>query len=160
MKASIRMLTCAVATAALAALAPALPAAAAAPAHAARHPVIISGIYYNSPGSDRGGNASLNHEWVRLHNTTGHAISLTGWTLRDKAHHVYRFGRYRLRAHGSVKIHTGHGRNTRGNRYWRHSWYIWNNTGDTATLKTAGGTVRARCRYSDSREDFAFTNCR
>jgi hypothetical protein len=160
MKASIQALTCAVATAALAALAPALPAAAAGPARAARHPVIISGIYYNSPGSDRGGNASLNHEWVRLHNTTGHAISLTGWTLRDAAHHVYRFGTYRLRAHGSVKIHTGHGRNTQRNRYWRHSWYIWNNTGDRATLKTAGGTVRARCRYSDPNEDRAFTGCR
>jgi hypothetical protein len=157
MKASILGLASGVVTAALVVLAPALPAAA---APAARHPVIISGIYYNSPGSDHGGNASLNHEWVRLHNTTGHAIRLTGWTLRDAAHHVYHFGTYRLRAHGSVKIHTGHGRNTQRNRYWRHSWYIWNNDGDTATLKTAAGTTRARCHYSDRSEDRAFTGCR
>src|SRR6266704_1034515 len=133
--------------------------AVATPAQAASR-MQIGEIWYNSPGSDRGGNASLNHEWVRLHNTTGHAISLTGWTLRDTAHHVYHFGTYRLRAHGSVKIHTGHGRNTQRNRYWRHSWYIWNNDGDTATLKTASGTTRARCRYSDPNENSAFTSCR
>jgi hypothetical protein len=156
MKASIAVLASAAVTAALVALTPAIPVSA---APAARHPVIISGIYYNSPGSDRGGNASLNHEWVQLHNTTGHGITLTGWTLRDAAHHVYHFGRYRLRAHGFVKIHTGHGRNTRGNRYWRHSWYIWNNTGDTAKLKSASGTTRARCRYSDPGENHAFTSC-
>jgi hypothetical protein len=157
MKASITAAASAAVAAALVALTAVTPAAA---APAARRPIVISGIYYNSPGSDRGGNASLNHEWVQLHNTTGHGISLTGWTLRDAAHHVYHFGRYRLRAHGFVKVHTGHGRNTSRNLYWRHSWYIWNNTGDTATLKTRSGSTRARCRYSDPNEDRAFTNCR
>jgi hypothetical protein len=128
-------------------------------APAARSAVVINGIRYNSPGSDRGGNASLNAEWVRLHNRTGRAVSLTGWTLRDTAHHVFTFRSYRLRAHGSVKIHTGRGRATQLNRYWNHSWYIWNNTGDTATLRNAAGTVKSRCRYSDRSEDHSFTGC-
>jgi Lamin Tail Domain len=126
---------------------------------AARSAVVISGIYYNSPGSDRGGNASLNAEWVQLHNTSARAITLTGWTLRDTARHVFTFNAYRLRAHGFVKIHTGHGRPTQSNRYWNHSWYIWNNTGDTATVRNAAGASRARCKYSDPNKDRNFTSC-
>jgi hypothetical protein len=126
---------------------------------ATRGPIAISEIYYNSPGRDTGSNASLNHEWVQLHNTTRHSITLTSWTLRDTAHHVFTFGSYRLKAHGYVKVHTGHGRNTQANRYWGHSWYIWNNTGDKATLKTAAGTTRATCKYSDPHENHASTTC-
>ena len=122
--------------------------------------VQITGIFYNSPGKDTGSNASLNHEWVRLHNRTSRPISLTGWRLLDKAGHLFVFGSYTLKAHATVKIHTGHGRRGPGNRYWNHSWYIWNNDGDTATLRTAGGAAEARCRYSDPREEHAFAGCR
>jgi Lamin Tail Domain len=128
-------------------------------AQASSSPVVIREIYYNSPGPDRGSNTSLNAEWVKLLNRTGHRITLTHWTLRDRAGHVYRFGTYRLRAHGSVKIHTGRGTNTQANRYWGHRWYIWNNNGDRATLKNASGTVRSRCSYSDPSEVRAFKIC-
>jgi hypothetical protein len=37
-------------------------------AQAAVHRMQIHEIYYNSPGPDHGGNSSLNHEWVQLHN--------------------------------------------------------------------------------------------
>jgi hypothetical protein len=136
---------------------PARPVAAA--PSATRHAIVISEIWYNSPGRDTGSNVSLNHEWVQLHNTTGHALSLTGWTLRDAARHVYTFGSYRLPAHGYVRVHTGHGRDSGANRYWRHSWYIWNNTGDKATLRTSAGTTRATCKYSDPGESRAYTHC-
>ena len=118
-------------------------------AQATTSPVVIHEIFYNSPGSDRGGNASLNAEWVQLHNRTAHRVTLTHWTLRDNARHVYRFGTYTLNAHGYVKIHTGSGSNTQTNRYWGHSWYIWNNTGDRATLENANFAVQSRCSYSD-----------
>jgi Lamin Tail Domain len=120
---------------------------------------VIHEIFYNSPGPDRGSNASLNAEWVQLHNNSGHPVTLTHWTLRDRAGHVYTFGTYRLKAHGFVKVHTGKGSNTQANRYWRHSWYIWNNDGDGATLKNAGGTVISRCSYSDPSEIRAFKIC-
>ena len=48
--------------------------AVATPAQAAAR-MQIGEIWYNSPGSDRGGNASLNHEWVQLHNTSGSWIT-------------------------------------------------------------------------------------
>ena len=134
------------------------PAQASSHAHASSR-IVIREIYYNSPGSDHGSNSSLNHEWVELHNRTGQRIALTHWTLRDKQGHVYRFGTYRLKAHGYVKIHTGKGRDTRADLHWRHSWYIWNNTGDRATLKNAGGSVIARCSYSDPHEEHSFKVC-
>jgi hypothetical protein len=128
-------------------------------AQAATSPVVIHEIYYNSPGKDTGSNASLNAEWVQLHNRTGHAVTVTGWTLRDKAGHVYRFGTYRIRAGGYVKIHTGKGTNTQTNRYWRSGWYIWNNTGDGATLKNASGVVKSGCSYSDPNQAHASKIC-
>jgi hypothetical protein len=138
----------------------AAPVASAAPAvSAAKSAVIITGIFYNSPGSDRGGNSSLNAEWVQLHNTSRRAVTMTGWTLRDTSHHVFTFKTYRLKARGFVKIHTGSGRPTQANRYWDRSWYIWNNTGDKATLRNSAGTYRASCRYSDPDEDAASTSC-
>ena len=101
---------------------------------------------------DTGSNPSLNHEWVELHNNTSTAVSLANWTLQDKAGHVYIVGAFTLKAHASIRIHTGHGANTATNLYWRHSWYIWNNNGDTATLKTAAGVAESRCVYSDPSE--------
>jgi hypothetical protein len=105
-------------------------------------------IQYDSPGSDTGSNSSLNAEWVQLHNRSGSRLNLSGWTLRDTAGHVYKFGTYRIKAHGHVKIHTGRGTNTQTDRYWNHGWYVWNNTGDRATLKNRAGTVIDRCSYS------------
>jgi hypothetical protein len=136
--------------------------AAASPGHqgAARGRVFIYEIFYNSPGSDHGSNSSLNAEWVDLRNSSGHPIVLTHWTLRDKAGHVYKFtSRFRLRAHKDVKIHTGRGSDTRTDKYWNHGWYIWNNDGDTATLKSASGSVKSRCSYSDPSELHASVIC-
>lgn len=118
------------------------------PAAEAANRMAIHEIYYNSPGSDTGSNWSLNHEWVQLHNRSGSRITLTGWTLRDAQGHVYKFGAYTIKAYGYVKIHTGKGTNTQTDRYWGHSGYVWNNTGDTATLKNRTATVIDRCSYS------------
>jgi hypothetical protein len=72
---------------------------------------------------------------------------------------VYRFGTFKLGAGASVKIHTGHGSNARKNVYWGSGNYIWNNDGDTATLKRPGGTVADRCHYSDPNEINDHVNC-
>lgn len=122
---------------------------AAAPAEAANPTLHISKVYFDSPGSDRGGNASLNAEYIRIENSSySRTYTLTGWTIRDRANHVYRFGTYKLRPRESVTIHTGRGTNTRANRYWGQRWYIWNNTGDKAWLKNASGTTKDTCAFS------------
>ena len=103
--------------------------------------VRITAVQYDSPGSDRGGNASLNAEWIRITNATATKKVLTGWTLRDVARHVYRFRTFTLGAGKSVRVHTGSGANTAADLYWGQHWYVWNNDGDKAILKNASGTV-------------------
>ena len=125
------------------------------PAFATGHRIQINEIYYNSPGTDTGSNSSLNAEWVRLYNTSSSRISLTNWTLRDTAGHVFKFATYTLGAHSYVKIHTGHGSKTQTDRYWNTNWYIWNNTGDTAMLRDSrGGTVDS-CHYTGKSVGYA-----
>jgi hypothetical protein len=38
-------------------------------------------------------------------------------------------------------------------------WYVWNNTGDRATLRNASGLFRDRCTYSDPSESFSAVTC-
>jgi hypothetical protein len=125
------------------------------PAQAAAR-IQISEIYYNSPGPDTGSNSSLNHEWVRLHNTSGSWITMTGWTLRDAQRHVFTFGTYRIKPHGYVTIHTGQGSGNQTDRYWNKRWYVWNNTGDKATLEDARGRVLDTCSYRGTSAGYLF----
>jgi hypothetical protein len=108
----------------------------------------IAKIYFDSPGSDNGSNSSLNAEWIKIKNTGSRAKQLEGWKIRDASGHVYRFGTFKLRAGRAVMVHTGSGSNTGRHRYWGQDWYVWNNDGDTATLKKPSGTVADRCSYS------------
>jgi hypothetical protein len=121
------------------------------PAQASTPSIEITKIYYNSPGSDTGSNTSLNAEYIRLTNERTYTINLIGWTVRDKAGHTYKFSsNFYLHAGYSVYIHTGKGTNTSSNRYWGLSWYIWNNTGDSAYVRNASGTLIDSCTYSGS----------
>lgn len=104
-------------------------------------------IYVNSPGSDTRSNTSLNAEYATLKNTSATTKTLTGMTVRDASSHVYTFGTFKLAAGASVKLHTGKGTNTASNRYWGSGNYIWNNTGDTATLKSSTGTTLDTCSW-------------
>jgi Lamin Tail Domain len=123
------------------------------PASAASVPVVyIHEIQYSPAGPDVPvTTAKLDGEWVLLTNTTGKSVSMTNWTLRDKAGHVYRFPSFVLKAHQSVEVHTGAGRNSATNLYWGHkppssTSYVWNNSGtETATLRNASGrTIDSR----------------
>jgi hypothetical protein len=55
-----------------------------------------------------------------------------------------------------VKVHTGIGGNTSNNLYWRSGGYVWNQTGDTATLKNATGNLVDRCSYTSAPDPEAF----
>lgn len=120
------------------------------PAIARSYWIQLGQIQYNSPGTDTGSNTSLNAEWVTIRNVSTHPVNLQGWTLRDTSRHVYTFGTtYYLAAGSSVRIHTGSGTNTATNRYWGRRAYVWNNTGDKAILRNAGGTTIDTCSWGD-----------
>jgi len=139
-----------VVTAILSALVPVL--ALATPAHAAPG-VNIYRVYYDSPGSDTGSNTSLNAEYVTLKNYGTTTKTLTGWTIRDAANHVYTFGSSTLAGGATVTVHTGSGTNTSSHRYWSSGAYIWNNTGDTAYLRRADGTTADECSFGSTADD-------
>ena len=115
----------------------------------------ITAIYFDSPGSDTGTNSSLNAEWVRIKNTTNTRKTLTDWTLHDSATHVYPFPTFTLAAGATVKVHTGSGADTASDLYWRQGYYVWNNSGDAATLTNAAGAVVDRCSYTSADDPLA-----
>ncbi|KQX53128.1 MULTISPECIES: lamin tail domain-containing protein [unclassified Streptomyces] len=111
-------------------------------------------IYYDSPGTDRRTNASLNSEYVQIRNTTGAAVNLRGWTVTDAANHKYTFGNYVLGKGKIVTVRTGRGTNTAANVYQNRGAYVWNNDRDTATLRKANGTRVDVCSYNSTRVDY------
>jgi hypothetical protein len=118
------------------------------PAEAAA-PVRFTRVQYNSPGDDTGSNASLNQEWVQITNTGQKARKLTGWRLRDQQGHVFVFPRFTLKPGKRVRVHTGTGARDGNDVFWGLDWYVWNNTGDRATLRNRGGAVIDTCSWGD-----------
>lgn len=104
--------------------------------------VQIRYIEYDPPGPDEDG------EYVRLENLGGSSAVMTNWTLRDDANHIFTFPTFTLAAGATVKVWTGSGSNNSSNLYWGSGAAIWNNSGDTATLRNSGGQVIDVCTYS------------
>ncbi len=98
-------------------------------------------IVYNPSGDDVVG------EKVTIANLGTNPTSLRGWTLRDRAGHVYTFRSLLLGVGATVTVHTTRGTDTSLNRYWGSTTAIWNNGGDAATLRTAAGSVVDGCSY-------------
>lgn len=119
---------------------------------AAVPPIQFSGAVYDSPGTDNRSATSLNAEWIRLTNRTNVTIDLRAWTIRDAAGKIYRFAStYRLAAGRNVYLHTGRGTDGRPDvqhRYWQSGNYVWNNAGDTATLRNPLNAVVDTCRWT------------
>ena len=108
--------------------------------------VQFSRIQYAAPGA-------LNNEWVRLTNKTKKTINLKGWTVRDRSAHIYTFGTaYNLGAGASVYLLTGKGTNGKpvaSYRFWGSTGYIWNNTGDAATLRSPANKNIDSCSWGN-----------
>lgn len=118
------------------------------PALAANPTLHFSKAYVNSPGTDTGSNTSLNGEYVVISNSSFSTASrLTGYTVRDRSGHAYKFPTFTLRPRASVTVHTGRGTNTATNLYWGSRTYIWTNTGDTAYLRNTVGTLKDSCSW-------------
>jgi hypothetical protein len=87
---------------------------------------------------------------IRNGNHVSHSVS--GWTARDAAGHVYKFGTLRLGAGKEAIIHTGKGSayttSASTHLYWGRGWYVWNNTGDKVILRRADGSLKNTCAYS------------
>ena len=92
--------------------------------------------------------ASTLNEYVQIENNGGTAQDMTGWVLGDIANHDYTFPAFTLQPGTAVKVWTSSGANTSTDLYWGSGAAIWNNSGDTATLKDSGGQTVDSCVYS------------
>ncbi|MGS0687216.1 lamin tail domain-containing protein [Nakamurella sp. GG22] len=127
-------------------------------AAAAAAPVRITKVFYDPPGKDTRVNARYNLEYVVITNTSSKSQSLTGWTLTDKQNHVYKFPAFTLGARKSVTVRTGKGTANATTRFYNSGNYIWNNTGDTATLKNKAGKQVSTCGWTKGTSS-GYKNC-
>ena len=98
-------------------------------------------IVYNPDGSDAEG------EYVEIQNLDTATADMTGWTLRDAAETVYTFPSFTIASQAKVKVWVKSGSDTATDLYWGRNSAIWNNSGDTATLKNAAGVDIDSCTY-------------
>lgn len=47
-----------------------------------------------------------------------------------------------------MTVRTGKGTATSTQRYYNRTWYVWNNTGDTAYLHNKAGTQQDTCTWT------------
>jgi hypothetical protein len=112
---------------------------------------LFSKIQYHGP-------SGLNNEYFRLTNKTSRTINMNGFTVKDAAGNTYKFGSYNVYAGKYIWVHTGKGTNGKpaySDRYWGKTGYIWNDKGDTATLRY-GTKVIDSCRWTSDKK---YTNC-
>ncbi|MEU8151807.1 lamin tail domain-containing protein [Nonomuraea sp. NPDC048901] len=127
------------------------------PAQAATPIVEIVKVYYDSPGKDTRSNASLNAEYVVLKNNSNVTVQMMDWIVRDETGYKYRFPFFSLKSGKTVTIRSGKGADTTTTKYWGRASYVWNNTGDTASLYWSSGPKRVDvCRW---KRGSGSTNC-
>jgi hypothetical protein len=105
----------------------------------------IERISVNAPGPDRRTARSLNGEWVEIKNHAKRTRDLRGWELSGSGH-TYTFGDLRIPPGGTVRVHTGPGRDTPTRRYWGRSSHAWDNAGSVIRLSSPTRAVDS-CRW-------------
>jgi micrococcal nuclease len=99
----------------------------------------------DAPGDD---NENPNGEYLVFRNDGDDSLSLDGWSVSDEAGHEYTFPpNTTLEPGATLTLYSGSGTDGPGERYWGASGAIWNNGGDTVTVRDASGTVVLESRY-------------
>lgn len=90
-------------------------------------------------------NINATAEWVEITNIGSNIVDMSGWTLSDASNNVFTFSDgFKLNPSSSVKVYSGSAylscNPSQATLCWKSS-NIWNDAGDTATLKDSIGTV-------------------
>jgi hypothetical protein len=102
--------------------------------------------------------ATLNNEWAQVTNKTKATVNLKGWTVRDAGGSIYTFTtNLNLAAGKHIYLRTGKGTSGSLNRYWGKTGAVWNDGGDTATLRAPGGKTIDTCKWT--KKGAGTTNC-
>ena len=93
--------------------------------------------------------ARLNSEVIVIKNISAQKRMLTQFSIVDPNEGKrYTFPVTSLKPGHTVTLHTFHGRNRPGHRYWRRDVPVWNNDGDTAWLVNPQGKKIDVCKYA------------
>ena len=99
--------------------------------------LVIDTIHADAAGDDR---ENLNDEYVVFRNTGTEPLDLSGWTVTDAVDKTYTFSEgYTLAADATVTLHTGSGTDNATHLYWDYGSPVWNNGGDTVTVRNSDG---------------------
>lgn len=120
-------------------------AAASARSASADHAGLSLDVHADAPGNDHD---NPNGEYAVLRSGRGDDLAIGGWQLCDAANHCFRFPHGAvLPAGGQVFVHTGSGRSDGERYYMGRGRAVWNNNGDTATLRDGTGATVLVFRY-------------
>jgi hypothetical protein len=86
-------------------------------------------------------------EYIEIYNTTKNTLDVTGWIISDNQGNVFTFHRFFLQPGRRVKIYTGTGSDTLLNLHWGLSTFVWDDSGDTITVKDAQGNLVIQVTY-------------
>jgi hypothetical protein len=95
-----------------------------------------------------GQGARLNSEVIVIKNVSAQRRTLTHFRIVDaNGGPSYTFPATSVKPGHSVTLHTFHGRDRQGHRYWRRDVPVWNDHGDTAWLVNPQGKRIDTCHY-------------
>ncbi len=107
--------------------------------------LVVATVHADAAGND---NRNPNDEYVVLRNDGSAALDLSGWTVTDAAGKTYEFPAGATLAPGeSLTLYTGCGTTRHPDYYWGRESAVWNNDGDTVTVRRADGGTAAVRRY-------------
>lgn len=102
-------------------------------------------IEADAPGDD---NENPNGEYVILENRGPESLDIGGWQVTDEGGHTYVLPEgTRLAPGARLILYSGRGVDTGRELYWGSTGAIWNNGGDTVTVRDASETVVVRRSY-------------
>ena len=107
--------------------------------------LVVAEIHADAAGDDR---ENLDDEYVVLANRRESAVDLSGWSISDESGATYTFSDgTELAAGAELTLRTGAGTDTSGEYHWGSGRPVWNNAGDTVTVRAANGTVMTQRTY-------------
>lgn len=98
-------------------------------------------------------------EYVQIENRDQRPIQLAHWTLRDEANKVFDFPVFVMAPGQICRIYTDEVHPAWCGFSFGNGSAIWNNSGDTATLRDSSGTEIDACSYPGGGGDGAGAGC-
>jgi competence protein ComEC len=103
--------------------------------------VKITSIFYDGSGT------AEPDEYVEIRNEESQPVQLQGWSLSDESNHLFTFPAYVIQPTQVCRIYTNQDHPEWCGFNYAKGEAIWNNTGDTATLRDGQGNIIYQFQY-------------